>query len=370
LSIDFKGSGAFGGESITQCSDHDNNWCCNANDQDVKCCQEWPEPRPFFALQDGKAYATVGSNTASEAPDLASITGIATSGGGSGGGGSGSRTSAPASSDAPSSTAGSSGPAATVDSITTSAKPFTSTKSSITTDATGGVKTVSVEVTITPTATPSPTDPATPGPSGGSSSKIGVIVGCAVGIPLALALVGIIFWLLRKRRNQKANPYKETPEMEGGNNAAFVGGAAGKLGKKQTFRHSGPATAEIDGNPVGAGQRVSAVKNHAELPSGNEFQPGQGTPYAPDAVGIGGGNGRETWGSVPPQYSPAHNQTAFAHHPDAAELDASGTGVLPVVNEKPEAQQQYIPYRPPHPVAEMPTVTTPPEDIEKQMNHR
>jgi hypothetical protein len=161
--------------------------------------------------------------------------------------------------------------------------------------------------------------------------------------------------------------------MEGGNNGAFVGGAAGKLGKEQKFRNSRPGTAEIDGNPIGAGQRISTVKGHAELPSGNGFQPGQGTPYAPDAVGIGGGNspGRNTWGSVPPQYSPAHNQTTFANaHPEAAELDASGTGVLPVVNGKFEGQQQYIPYRPPQPVAEMPTVTTPPEDVEKQMHHR
>jgi hypothetical protein len=368
------GAGAGGGERIIQCSSHNNDWCCNGDNVNVHCCEEKPEPRPFFALQDGKAYATVGSNTASTAPDLAGITGLATSGGSGGGGGSGSKTSAPASSDGGSSTAGSSAATATAESVSTTAKPFTSTKESVTSDSTGGLKTVSVLVTITPT---SPSDPsntavAAAGSSSGSSSKLGVIIGCAVGIPLALALVGIIFWLLRKRRNTKANPYKESPEMEGGD-AAFVGGAAGKLSKKQTFRNSHPGTTEIDGNPVGAGQRISAVKNHAELPSGDHFQPGQGTPYAPGAVGIGGGNspGRNTWGSVPPQYSPAHNQTAFQYgHPAAAELDASGTGVLPVVNEKIEGQQQYIPYRPPQPMAEMPTVTTPPEDVERQMHHR
>jgi hypothetical protein len=40
------------------------------------------------------------------------------------------------------------------------------------------------------------------------------------------------------------------------------------------------------------------------------------------------------------------------------------TSVHPVLNEK---GQPYQPYRPPQPVAELPSVTTPPEDLEKQM---
>jgi hypothetical protein len=170
--------------------------------------------------------------------------------------------------------------------------------------------------------------------------------------------------MLRKRRNQKANRYEETPDMA--SSPGFMGGAAGKLGKKQKLRHSEPVAAEIDGNPLGAGRPISNVKGHAELPSGN------GTPYTPNTAELEGGNGyaqgRNTWGSVPPQYSPAHNQAAFNHHPEASELD--GTSVMPVINEKEPLQQQYQAYRPPQPVAEMPTVTTPPEDVEKQVHHR
>ena len=176
--------------------------------------------------------------------------------------------------------------------------------------------------------------------------------------------------MLRKRRQQKANPYKETPEIDGDSpgSPGFTGGAAAKLGKKQTFRQSRPGTSEIDGQPVGPGRPISTVKGHAELDSGTGFRPGQGAPYAPDTVGLGGGSGtdRSTWGSVPPQYSPAANQTTFNQHAEATELD--GTSVMPVINEKTENEPQYIPYRPPQPVAELPTVKTPPEDLEKQMH--
>ena len=41
--------------------------------------------------------------------------------------------------------------------------------------------------------------------------------------------------------------------------------------------------------------------------------------------------------------------------------------VMPVINERSEAQPEYQAYRPPNPVAEMPTIKTPPEDIEKQL---
>jgi hypothetical protein len=349
---------AVGGESITQCSDHDNQWCCNADAQHVNCCKESPSPRPFFALQDGKAYATIGGSTATTVPNIASITGLAESGSGSGGGNSASQTSAQRPSAAPSTTDDSNSQTATPDSVSTTPTPFSSVATSFSTGS-AGVVTIENTVLVTPAATAG-SDNGTAGSSGdgdsngGSSSNLGLIIGCAVGIPLALALIGIIFWLLRKRRQQKANPYKEASEVEG--DSPIVGGAAGKLSKKETYRNSRPATAEIDGNPVGAGRpnRVS------ELPSGNGFEPGQGAPYGPDAVGIGGGNGnRRTWESHPPQYSPA--QAAFGH-PDAAELP--DTSVHPVLNEK---GQPYQPYRPPQPVAELPSVTTPPEDLEKQM---
>ncbi|KAJ4366257.1 hypothetical protein N0V83_007893 [Neocucurbitaria cava] len=361
---------ASGGESITQCSGHDNDWCCNADAQHVNCCKESPSPRPFFQLQDGKAYATVGSSTASSVPTISSITGLAS---GTGTAGSASQTSAAASSGG--SSAGSR--AVTADATSASASPYTSLSASVTSDA-GGVRTVYNTLVITPTSDPTA---AAGSSSTGSKSKsnLGLIIGCAVGIPLVLAFLGIAIWLLRKRRQQKAaNPYKETSEIDDNspNSPGFIGGAAGKLGKKQTFRSSRPGTAEIDGNPVGPGRPVSTVKGHAELESGSGFRPGQNAPYAPDTVGLGGGNGaeRSTWGSVPPQYSPAHNQTGFTHNhnPEATELD--GTTAMPVINEKAENEPQYIAYRPPQsqqpPPAELPTVKTPPEDLEKQIHHK
>lgn len=58
-------------------------------------------------------------------------------------------------------------------------------------------------------------------------------------------------------------------------------------------------------------------------------------------------------------------QTGFHAH-NASELD--GTSVMPVINEKAEAPQQYQAYKPPNPAAaELPTVKTPPEDVEKQL---
>jgi len=362
---------AVGGESITQCKDHDDQWCCNADNVNVNCCKESPSPRPFFALQDGEAYATIGQNQASTAPNLATITGLASSGGGSGGGNQASKTTAGGSSGSPSTDAPNSGSAtATADDAATT--PFSSVVQSLSTSAGGGVVTIQNTVLVTPTPTAgssSSNNDSSSSSNGGSKSNLGLIIGCAVGIPLALALVGIIFWLLRKRRQQKANPYHDpSSEVEG--DSPLVGAAAGKLNKskKETYRNSRPATAEIDGNPIGAG-RANRV---SELPSGNGFQPGhQGTPYGPDVVGIGGGNGdpnRTTWDTIPPQYSPASNQAAFAahaQHPEAMEL--ADTSVHPVLNEK---GQPYQAYRPPQPVAELPSVTTPPEDVEKQMHHR
>lgn len=188
-----------------------------------------------------------------------------------------------------------------------------------------------------------------------------MIIGCAVGIPIGLALIGVLFWLLRKRRQQKANPYQQTAEMDG-DNSNFAGAAAGRLDSKQTHQNHNTAATEIDGNPVGAGRPISTIHGHAELASGNGFAPGQATPYGPDVVGIGGGNGhtdRGTWDSVPPQYSPGHTQTAFAY-PDVSEL--ADTSVAPVMEK--EEQHMATPA-----ATEMPTVKTPPEDVEKQIQH-
>jgi hypothetical protein len=174
--------------------------------------------------------------------------------------------------------------------------------------------------------------------------------------------------MLRKRRHQKAAAYKDSPELEGDgvDSPGFAGGAAAKLNKPEKYRQSRPGTTEIDGAPAGPGRPISNIPGHAELDSGAGFQPGHNA-YAPNTVGLGGGNGdgRSTWASAPPGYSPGMAQTGF-HQPNASELD--GTSVMPVINEKGEAApQQYQAYRPPNPVAELPTVKTPPEDVEKQL---
>lgn len=354
------GMSVAGGESITQCSNHDNNWCCNADATHVNCCQESPSPRPFFALQDGRAYATIGRNQASTVVSLASITGLAT------GSGSDSKTSVPVTSATPSSNANAN--AASSHAPASSVAPFTSVQVSVS-SGTAGIVTVRETIVVTPASSPG-TANNNSSSSGGSTSNIGLIVGCAVGIPLALALLGIIIWMLRKRRQQKANSYKETAEMDGNGHGtpSFAGGAAAKLGKNDAYRHSRPGTAEIDSNPVGPGQSVSNIPGHAELESGADFRPGHGPAYAPHTVGLGGGtgDGRSTWGSAPPGYSPGTNQAAFAHAPAAAELDA--TNILPAINEKDAAPQQHQAYRPLQPAAELPTVKTPPEDVEKQMH--
>jgi hypothetical protein len=186
-------------------------------------------------------------------------------------------------------------------------------------------------------------------------------VGCAVGIPLAFALIGIIAWMLRKRRNQKNNAYKTSPEMdtESTTGAAFAGGAAARRSNEK-YRQSRPGTIEADSLPAGPGRPISQIPGRAELDSGTGFQPNHGSPYAPDTVGLGGGNGdgRSTWGTAPPGYSPAMAQTGFHQ---ASELD--GTSAMPVINETP----QYQAYRPPPGVAELPTVKTPPEELEKKL---
>lgn len=245
----------------------------------------------------------------------------------------------------------------------TSQAPFTSVSRSVSTGSAGAI-TYEKTVLVTPSAAAAPGASGAPGTStsGGSKSNLGVIIGCAVGIPLALALAGILIWLLRKRRNQrKAAAYNKTPEMEGSPIQGFTGGAGAKLGK-DVYRHSRPGTAEIDGAPVGPVRPISNMPGRAELDSGAGFQPGNGPAYGPDTVGIGGGNGdgHSTRASAPPGYSPGQNQAAFAHPPNAMEL--ADTSVLPVVNEK---EQTYQAYRPPP--AELPSVKTPPEDLEKQL---
>lgn len=170
--------------------------------------------------------------------------------------------------------------------------------------------------------------------------------------------------MLRKRRQERTNPYKPTAD---GGESPDVAPAALASPKKQVYRHSRPGTSEIDSNPVGPGRPTSTIPGKAELDSGTGFQPGSGTPYAPDTAFMGGGTGdRSTWGSSPPGYSPGQPQGPFPHnHEGAVELDSSM--IMPVINEKSEHQQEYQAYRPPTDAVEMPSVKTPPEDVEKQI---
>lgn len=351
-----------GGESITQCSDHNDQWCCNADATNVHCCQEEPEPRPFFNLQDGVAYATIGSDQASSNPTISTITGLATSG---------SSGSSPSTSQAGSSSTAASS-SKTASSATTSARvtsaattPVTSVATSVRSASGGsGAETIYITNVVTPTATAGGSNGGASS-SSGSSTNLGLIIGCAVGIPLALALIGILIWMLRKRRQAKTNPYKPTPD--GGESPDIVPAALASPKKEKIYRHSRPGTLEIDSNPVGAGRPNSTIPGKAELDSGAGFQPGTGVPFAPDTAFIGGGNGnRSTWGSSPPGYSPGQGQGPFTHnHGGAVELDSSM--VMPVINEKSDRQPEYQAYRPPGNAVEMPAVRTPSEDVEKQL---
>ncbi|PSN71684.1 hypothetical protein BS50DRAFT_607327 [Corynespora cassiicola Philippines] len=280
---------AAGGESITQCSDHDDQWCCNADAQHVDCCKESPEPRPFFALQDGRAYATVGSRTGSSAPNLASITGLAT---GSGSGIRPSSTPPPSSSDRPQS---SDSPSSSADSSSSSSSATPTPVTTLSTTISSGTAGTSTLV-ITQTRTQLPTDTASPStttpPSSSSSSKIPVIVGCAVGIPLSLSLLAILTWLLRKHRSQKnkhllasPNPYDDPY-----NNINGPPATTSTAGNTTPLPAAG--VAELGGGQgVGPERPVSTIKGRAELDSGAGFVEGHAA-HAPHLVGVGGGSAR------------------------------------------------------------------------------
>lgn len=331
-------------------------------------------PRPFFVLQDGRAYATVGSNQASDVPNLAAITGIALSTSGGGNNNKPSQTPAPASkSDNNSKPSDSPSP--------TSTTPVTSIQTSV---ASGpeGISTIVRTTTLDPakgaTSSPSPASPQ----DGNSKSKVPIIVGCAVGIPLGLALIGIVAWLLRKRsrlsREHKAlespNPYSnsEASGFTGGHKltGAGLGGAAGAAAMTEKNRHSAahysdstapdPGVPELMGQNVGPGRPVSAIKGKAELDGGPGFAAGA-VPYTPDLVGVGGGNantaagthtgvptGRtpnSSWGSAPPGYSPGMNGGAFVGSAAGTHGNQQGGGYTGVPEGVAEAPDTSVPRR-------------------------
>lgn len=389
---------AAGAEAVQQCSNHNNQWCCNANRVDVRCCDEEPEPRPFFNLQDGEAYATIGRNQASEAPNLATITGSALSG--SGGGNNPRPTSTnnddDSSSDSPQTTESPS-----TDSNSDSDSPSSSIRTTpLTTVQTSVISGSDGLSTAVRTSTIPPTETAASGESDPNSdnnddggSNIPLIVGCAVGIPLALAFIGIMIWLLRKRRAQETHQnlpspdmYENNPSFAGGANFGAETGAAAAAAMAEKNRHSAHSNAppprdgvsELMGQSVGPDRPVSTVKGYGELASGDGFAPGT-VPYGPNTVGVGGGTGTSntSWGSAPPGYSPGQNQQAWANgrDPTAGLAEAPDTSVPRPGSGGAAAAGvteggRYIPYRPPQgtggaalpDVAEMPAVQTPPEE--------
>ncbi|KAF2638320.1 hypothetical protein P280DRAFT_81296 [Massarina eburnea CBS 473.64] len=347
-----------GGESITQCSNHNNQWCCNGDATNVHCCDEKPVPRPFFKLQDGKPYATIGGSIPSSGPTLASITGLATSGGSSSPS-STSISSFPPSSSVSSASSSSSAPPSSSSTTMTSLSTRTSTGSSGPTTITES-RTITADIN-TATNTPAPIE-------GDKKSKVPLIVGCAVGIPLAIAFIGIMLWLLRKRSQQKKSPYSDTsdPYANGALTPEFAGGATFSGGNKLHKATNGATTSEklaspagvpeLESQSVGPERPVSMVPGSAELDSGGKFAPGT-VPHAPHLVGVGGGNGlghhgqgggveepsptmSASWGSAPPGYSPGMNQSHWApghaQQSSTGSFDGSGAGA-----------GGYLPYRPP-----------------------
>jgi len=352
---------AAGGEAITQCSNHNDQWCCDANRVDVDCCQESPKPRPFFVLQNGQAYGTAGVSTGSGAPDLAKVTGLAEGSGSPSGSSSPSSTSPPSSSGSQSAStdtvpsSGSSDSSGT--SSTAPSSPVTSVETRVSSGSAGPSTLVITTVLLPPASSTSG-----PTPTPKSKSNIGLIVGCAVGIPLGLALLGILIWLFRKRAQQNRSPSSDNilASSNGPSSPEFVGGK--KLGYGATkYASNDPGVPELGGQGVGPERPISLIPGKAEMDSGAGFAPGT-APHAPHLVGVGGGSGtghtpQSSWGSAPPGYSPGMNENTW---PPAAQHTEGG---------------RYIPYRPPpdhaarglHNVpemAELPSITTPPEVAE------
>ena len=320
---------ASGAESITQCSNHEDDWCCNADAQHVNCCQESPVARPFFALQDGQSYATIGVDQASFVPTLSTVTGIATS-----------------------KTTGNDVETShirTSDQLSTSSRPSsrrpstTSTTSTTQTQMESGftkilsgsisIKTVVID-SVPTTSSYSTPDSSDHIPSNGSSGshKTGLIAGCVVGVLLGLVVIGILIRILYRQRQQKSHPYSQTVELEGD-------GTAGTGARKSKGNFD--SIAELDGRPFSLGRSISTTKGFIELESGTQFQSGAPVFYGPHTVGIGGGThfDESKFGSAPPRYTPGINRSAHNHHNlGVAELD--GTPAMAYLGPKTGVQQR------------------------------
>ena len=244
--------------------------------------------RPFFALEGGQSYATIGVDQALKAPVLSSITGIALSTGGD----STSKTSRAPLSSKTSTLSASSLTSATP---TQRALGFTSIRSSPAEVDTTFV--ISLSKPLPEITSSSSTQ--TPKNDQSSAQKYGLIVGCAIGIPLGLVLLGVLIWMLRRQRQQKAHPYNRTTESDESN---IEGGGA----KKKEKRPHSVWIAELEGRPFSFGRPKSALKSPIELDAGTVFKSSPEVPYGPNDFGFGDRTGADQsrWESVPPRYQP------------------------------------------------------------------
>ena len=245
----------------------------------MNCCSN--DSLTYFNLPDGKAFATIGSgSTPTTAPVVNTFDSNPSS---SAAKSSAAKSSAAHSSAAPSSVTAAASSAAQSTSAaqdstsppTSSATAYTTIRTFLTTGSSGAVATVYITSTTAPTASPTPTSPPHP-------SHTGLIVGCAVGIPLGLALLGLLAFLLYRRR-------RNSPSSDpGGPNDAIYAGTY-----KAPHQAQAQLPPELGGEPIGAGRPISVLKGRAEL---------EGTPrsvaessssppppgYSPGMMGAGG----------------------------------------------------------------------------------
>ncbi|KAF2493921.1 hypothetical protein BU16DRAFT_562876 [Lophium mytilinum] len=264
---------AVGDEALLQCSNQNDQWCCDGDRTHVHCCTD--DNIQYFDMPKGKAYATVGSgSTPSSAPTVNTFgPGTAVS----------ASSRAATSSSSPSSSSQQASVAASSESSSSSTpKPsskvagVTSVRTSLSSGSSG---VATVFITIPPSSSPTTTSS-----SSSKGSHTGLIVGCAVGVPVGLALLGLLTFLLLRRRK---------------NAAAIATGADGKPGtaaSTSAFYKSemepaeyGPAPSELAGNPIGTARPVSMLPGKAELV-------GEGSLVRPRS---------ESGGTAPPGYEAA-----------------------------------------------------------------
>ncbi|KAF2812948.1 uncharacterized protein BDZ99DRAFT_411296 [Mytilinidion resinicola] len=261
---------AVGDEALLQCSNHNDQWCCDGDGTHVHCCTD--DNIQYFDMPEGKAYATVGGgSTPSSAPTVNTF-----------GPASSSVTSSPS---PPSSSSSQHASAAASSEASSSSTPKSSSKAagmtSVRTSISSGSSGVAtVFITIPPSSAPTTTTSST----SGKGSHTGLIIGCAVGVPVGLALIGLLtFFLLRRRKTGAAT----APGADG--RSGTVNSASEIYKSEMAPAEYGPAPSELAGNPIGTARPVSMLPGKAELV-------GEGTLMRPSS---------ESGGTAPPGYEAA-----------------------------------------------------------------